>query len=318
MNLNELQDFIDEELQWRKKEIERLWSSMDYFIDDDLGKLHDSIVKAIILLIYSHWEGFIKKTGKVYFHHISSLNIKTNELSDNFQSFICKYSLHSFISNSSPDKKLWKISDINNFRQDIENRINSNFSINIDLAKEKSKSIIDAQDNLNTSIFKKISTELGLHIYISYESEIDLGLIDNFSTIMKNKTFLHQVLDHTLLNCRNHIAHGNKNDQNKILEHHKLQYLRDLTYLLMNQFRDDILEFSEQQFFLKINQLKKEQYITQKEIEISNNILNLTNSYQQSNIVDISLSAAESIGIDSNIQPSIFSRIKVFFQKLNI
>ena len=37
MNLNELQDFIDEELQWRKKEIERLWSSMDYFIDDDLN-----------------------------------------------------------------------------------------------------------------------------------------------------------------------------------------------------------------------------------------------------------------------------------------
>ena len=59
-------------------------------------------------------------------------------------------------------------------------------------------------------------------------------------------------------------------------------------------------------------------YITQKEIEISNNILNLTNSYQQSNIVDISLSAAESIGIDPNTQPSIFSRIKDFLQKLNI
>lgn len=244
MNLNELQDLINEELQWRKKEIERLWSSMEYFHEDGLGKIHDSIIKAIILLIYSHWEGFIKKTGKIYFKYVSSLGIKTIELNSNFQSFSCKTSINSFISKSSPNNQSWKISDIDHLRNEINNKINSPFYINIDLEKEKSKSIVDTKDNLNTDVFKNIITELGLHLYIAYNNDEDLKIIQNFQTFNKNKTFLHQVLDHTLLSCRNHIAHGNKNNQNKILDQNKLQYLRDFIYLLMNHFRDDIFELA--------------------------------------------------------------------------
>lgn len=280
MNLNELQDFIDEELQWRKKEIERLWSSMEHFHDDELAKVHDSIIKAIILLIYSHWEGFIKKVGKVYFKYISTLNIKTSELNPNFQSFVCKNSLHEFISKSSPDKKLWKVSDINEFRKSITDQINNSFHVKVDLTQEKSKFIVDTKDNLNADIFNKIVTELGLNSYIAYENENNLNLVHNFNSIKKNKTFLHQVLDHTLLSCRNHIAHGNKNDRNVILDQNKLQYLRDLIYLLLNQFRDDILEFSEKEFFLEKNGSNKELYNKKIETEISNNIKYIINKYQ--------------------------------------
>lgn len=280
MNLNELQDFIDEELQWRKKEIERLWSSMEHFHDDELAKVHDSIIKAIILLIYSHWEGFIKKVGKVYFKYISSLNIKTYELNSNFQSFVCKNSLHDFISKSSPDKKLWKVSDINEFRKSITDQINNSFHVKIDLAQEKSKFIVDTKDNLNADIFNKIVTELGLNPYTAYGNENNLNLVHNFNSIKKNKTFLHQVLDHTLLSCRNHIAHGNKNDKNVILDQNKLQYLRDLIYLLLNQFRDDVLEFSEKEFFLEKNSSNKEIYNEKIETEISNNIKYIINKYQ--------------------------------------
>lgn len=280
MNLNELQDFIDEELQWRKKEIERLWSSMEHFHDDELAKVHDSIIKAIILLIYSHWEGFIKKVGKVYFKYISTLNIKTSELNPNFQSFVCKNSLHEFISKSSPDKKLWKVSDINEFRKSITDQINNSFHVKVDLTQEKSKFIVDTKDNLNADIFNKIVTELGLNSYMAYENENNLNLVHNFNSIKKNKTFLHQVLDHTLLSCRNHIAHGNKNDRNVILDQNKLQYLRDLIYLLLNQFRDDILEFSEKEFFLEKNGSNKELYNKKIETEISNNIKYIINKYQ--------------------------------------
>lgn len=313
MNLNELQDFIDEELQWRKKEIERLWSSMEYFHDVEVAKVHDSIVKAIILLLYSHWEGFVKKSGKFYFKHVSSLNIKTNELNSNFQSFVCKNSLHKFITKSSPDKKLWKVSDINEFREDINNQINNLFFIDIDLSKDKSKSIIDTKDNLNTDVFKKIITELGLHSYHIYESEADLKLTYNFHTLKKNKTFLHQVLDHTLLSCRNHIAHGNKNDQNIILNQEKLQYLRDFIYLLMNQFRDDILEFSEKKLFLEINQSKRELYTQIKEEEVSNNIQNIINKYQEVNIAEISLSNISTSSLNME-KSSIFLKIKNFLR----
>lgn len=272
MNLNDLQDKIDEELQWRKKEIERLWQSIEFFEDEDLGKTHDAITKSLILLIYSHWEGFIKRSAKIYIKYISSLNIKLDEMSENFQAIMCKKELDKLFMNSSPQRSRLKVEAVTQFMSAYSKLFDNKFFINVELDKDKTRTIIDTEDNLNADVFIKICTDLGFSIYSEYYKEVDLNLISNFSRFNQKKDFLTQVLDHTLLNSRNHIAHGNKNNDHIILNVKKLAILKKYLFLIMNRFRDDILEHSENEFFLSKNINNKQSFIVVNEKDLENNV----------------------------------------------
>lgn len=59
-DLNSLQDHIDLEIAWRKKEI--LWQREQLFNKNDDNKY---LVRAAILILYSHWEGSIKDRKSV-------------------------------------------------------------------------------------------------------------------------------------------------------------------------------------------------------------------------------------------------------------
>lgn len=54
MRIEEFQDFLDRDLAWRKLEISQLFMILNTVESKEI------IGKSMILLLYAHWEGFIK------------------------------------------------------------------------------------------------------------------------------------------------------------------------------------------------------------------------------------------------------------------
>jgi hypothetical protein len=60
------------------------------------------ILKSLILLIYAHWEGYIKKSSKLYLKYVSESKKNLNELTDNFKAVTLKNLIKQcFISKES-------------------------------------------------------------------------------------------------------------------------------------------------------------------------------------------------------------------------
>ncbi len=63
---DEFEADIYEDLRWRKSEIQNFFTELKYPDVDIVSQhiLEKAIRKSLILLIYSHWEGFIKRASK--------------------------------------------------------------------------------------------------------------------------------------------------------------------------------------------------------------------------------------------------------------
>lgn len=70
MRIDEFQDFLYTDLAWRKKEISQLFMVLQ------TTDTKEVVGKSMILLLYAHWEGFIKKSSKCYLKYVSDKNIK--------------------------------------------------------------------------------------------------------------------------------------------------------------------------------------------------------------------------------------------------
>jgi hypothetical protein len=208
------------------------------------------ILKSIILLLYAHWEGYIKKSSRVYLKFICENKIKICDLTENFKAVALKglskevFKSNDTLSLSNEIKLIQKYSLINELTIDK--------LIKIDLELEKDKSVVDTQDNLNPSVFKNILDIIGLSYNNQYE--IRKGHLDN-----------------DLLAYRNSIGHGNKKlskDSNFDLQISSIKKLRDILFSIIENFRDEIIFYSNEKYFLKVNQHKIEEYTIKKESQL--------------------------------------------------
>lgn len=163
-----LEDFLSEQLSWRRKELHDLKAILREKKDTTGFK---PLAKGGVVLAYAHWEGYIKEVSEAYLSYISLKDFSRNEISKNFLA----------LSVFNKIKKTKKFSDC---IDDI--------SFLISHPQEKcpipTKDIIDAESNLNSEILEKIMTVLGLEF-------------NDFET----KRFF---LDKEVLGKRNQIAHG--------------------------------------------------------------------------------------------------------------
>ncbi len=78
--VEELQERIDEDFAWRRKELtyleNNIKSSKPHNIKTDL--------RAGIVLLYAHWEGFIKSAAENYLTFVASKKLNYDELSHCF------------------------------------------------------------------------------------------------------------------------------------------------------------------------------------------------------------------------------------------
>lgn len=169
---NELFDKLDNEIQWRKKEL------VDYkfIVENNRDSTRITpLIRGGIALGYAHWEGFIKMSSSYYINYISTIKIPLDEVEINFLAL-------------SYMKRINKGNNISDCILLIEELLNGSQKP----CKIYDKDIIETKSNLKFHVLKNILTSLGLD-KSHFESK------ENF-------------LDKKLVDIRNDIAHGTYRD----------------------------------------------------------------------------------------------------------
>ena len=143
---NDLQDAIDSELAWRKRELSAVRSN----IASARKFAKDTAIRAGIALLYAHWEGSIKNVAAYYLEYVATLKLPYRQLKPNFLAIALKYDLKSF-----------------------EESNKATVHTNIVRSVIPVEGIIKTNSNLNSEIFVEIMATLGLE-HSEYESSFKL------------------------------------------------------------------------------------------------------------------------------------------------
>lgn len=171
-NLEKLEDSLNEDLVWRKREITTLKFLLKRARPSDELVLY----RAAIALMYSHWEGHIKFCSHAYLNYLNNLGLSCERLSD---SFVQMNLGSNFEDNDS----------VRDYK--IQKKLHEYFCKPSDYKfKVNEQKAISTKSNLNYKILEDILNKLGL-------SEEGFKLKENF-------------IDATLLDYRNAIVHGEK------------------------------------------------------------------------------------------------------------
>lgn len=170
--IDELQDAIDREMAWRKRELTAIKAN----ISQARLFAKDTALRSGIALLYAHWEGSIKNIASYYLSYVSNLSLPYNKLKRNFLAVSIKERLKQF---EETGKATLQTCIINEIFDGLDKR-----------SCIPQEGIINTNSNLNSQIFMEIMATIGLDC-AEYESSYNL-------------------LDEVLLNMRNKIAHGER------------------------------------------------------------------------------------------------------------
>lgn len=165
----ELLDLIDEDLAWRKKELSYLLSNVN-----PKSATYKTALRAGIVLLYSHWEGFVKNVCEYYLNYVKYLKLNYDELEDCFIAISVKDKMNTFQKTNKATIQTQIVSFLLN---DLGQRSNI-----------PTDNIIKTGSNLNSEILQEMLTAVGID-YSNYELKANL-------------------IDTVLLKNRNSIAHG--------------------------------------------------------------------------------------------------------------
>lgn len=271
MNLDALEPELTDDLAWRKSEINRLFQIAEIPSEEENERVHTAILKSLTLLIYSHWEGYVKRSALAYLEFIVKQEIVLSDLTSNFHVISLKKSIKK-VANAHPQngKNDINISEVLRHLVEVEEIKTRKFFIKTNFNnpdKQKDNSVIDTGSNLNKKNYKKILETIGVVYHQTLEQELNPHVRIHFEH-ENDKSFFSEIIDNTLLKCRNHNAHGGRNSAQLLLDIELLKLLKNLIILLLEQFKDDILEYSSGEFFLQSKLVEKQNYDTE-----ANNIL---------------------------------------------
>lgn len=198
-SLEQLYDFMSSEIAWRRKEL----NDIKWLINAnaDIESKQRVLLRSGVAMLYAHWEGFIKNTGKAYLNYVGKRRFKYNELSTNFLALAIRQKI-----------KFVKIDDIDSVI-DLVNFFETGMN---DRCVGLSKEEVNTKSNLNSLVLKNILTSLGLKSdsFIAKSNLIDYGLLEK----------------------RNGIAHG----RDVLITEKAFIELLDEVLALMNEFRNQI------------------------------------------------------------------------------
>ncbi|USP40728.1 MAE_28990/MAE_18760 family HEPN-like nuclease [Acinetobacter sp. XS-4] len=263
IDLARLETLLSEELSWRRSEINRLHITAESSLTDGESRIHTALNKSLTLLLYSHWEGFIKKSSLIYLQYISDQQCNMADLSINFKILALRKSMKK-LANAHPKDggRTVKLSSVLGYFSEYDEVVTGRYFIKTyydDADKYKNNSLINTESNLNKNVFSSILENLGMKIHDYYLEDL-IPPFRNCLVSEEDKSLIAQVIDQTLLKCRNHNAHGRENSEHAVLSFETLKYLKQIILVMMQQFSDDILEYSTEKYYLEINKESKETY----------------------------------------------------------
>lgn len=168
-----LQDLIDQDLAWRKKELINLKLLIH-------STKNPTLCRAGIALLSAHFEGYIKIVANYYIVYISSQNIKLSELKTNF---VALHSGKLFKPCGESEKTSVYQNAIDSF---LQNYLEKQFKVRYNAENP----IIKTESNPSSEVVKNIFDSVGL----------------DFAPLETKKKYI----DSDLLKNRHGIVHGEK------------------------------------------------------------------------------------------------------------
>ena len=194
----ELQDALNADLSWRKRELTSVLNN----VNTSSAKTQQYFLRSGILLLYAHWEGFIKNSCEAYLNFVKFQKLRLNQLEDSFLAIALKQKLAEFENT--------KKSTIHaQFIKFIRTNLNQDSKINDDI-------VISTMSNLNSKVLEQILVTLGID-YSPFELKQNL-------------------IDSQLLNYRNNIAHG----EYLIMDLPEYKIIHDEVLRMINQIKTEI------------------------------------------------------------------------------
>lgn len=169
-----LQTVLDEDFGWRRKELSLILTT----IKSSKPKTLSTNIRIGVVILYAHWEGFIKNSAEYYLIYVAGKKLAYDELENNFIALSLKTKLKEFEETNK-----------NTVHTQLIDFLLGNLNIKANLPTEN---IIKTQSNLNSNILKEILSILGIN-YNQFE--------------LKEK-----FIDSQLVKIRNSVAHGQDPD----------------------------------------------------------------------------------------------------------
>lgn len=197
--IEELSRFVDGEFSTRRREIFLFKSQIETTRTDT----QEALIRVGVVLIYAHWEGFIKQSATAYLYYVESKRLKYADLSDN----LIATALIPLVNKAANESNFENLLSI----KDMFTNLNSRWCAPV-------KQLIETESNLNSKVLKKIVNSLG----------------SDYSIYSLKEKFI----DEKLLHRRNMISHGGyiatDIDDFKLIENQTIE--------IMDKFRDQIHE----------------------------------------------------------------------------
>jgi hypothetical protein len=176
---------IEADLNWREGELAAI--KFQILTTDKIKQpvRYQALLRAIVTLLYAHYEGFCRFAWDLYLDTIQKQNIKRNQCCEEVIKLSLRKRFKELGGDLSPDG-VW-----NFFSNELPDLINDDIEFKVRL---------EADSNLKPALLKKNSTDAGL------------------SCLMVDQ---HEILLKTLVSRRNNIAHGQKDIIQNLTEYNK-------------------------------------------------------------------------------------------------
>lgn len=192
----EAHEKLDNEISWRKKEIINLRNRLSLSTNYDA----ETFAKCLVLISYSHWEGFVKNASVIYLTYIKTVASNPSQLSNLLRASLLAWN-YSVEYKSIIDK--------------------------IELLERKQVGVA----KFNFYINEMCSTESNLSYDVLQKIIYSIGLRTSSFDIKKN------YIDEKILGHRNAIAHG---EQREKLSKEESLDIADTVINLMNSYLIEI------------------------------------------------------------------------------
>jgi MAE_28990/MAE_18760-like HEPN len=203
----DLEQRLTDDLSWRRKELSDLNSLIG-------SKSYNVLLRSGVVLLYAHWEGYIKTAASSYLEFVSRQKLPYNELATNFVAVAMKARLDE----AKESNKATVFTEVAYF---ILTQGNERSIVPY-------KEVISTDSNLSSLILREITCLLGLD-YSPYK--------------LKEK-----LIDEQLLKRRNMIAHG-ESLASLLLDRDEYQQLHSEILAMMQDFRTQVENHASQKLY---------------------------------------------------------------------
>lgn len=163
--------YIEDEFAWRHKEMIDMSQVIKQTNDQGIKR---ALLRAAIPLLYAHWEGFVKKASEAIINFVSEQRLRHEQLASCFWVLGVKHELHV-------------LSQSGNMKE-ASDALEKILASGARRTRFTAKGNVSTDSNLSSRVLERIANAIGVD-YSMFESSAPL-------------------IDASLLERRNHIAHG--------------------------------------------------------------------------------------------------------------